>query len=284
MNTHTRNEEPTELDLDPTASEPPQRRLRNSEAVLSTGAWRARADAAHADKADPEALEWQPEKTLRQRITRAASVPAVAGVAVFAVAVIIAILMTVLQSGAGIDTPAASATGEGDAAAGSVTDAMKEARPTDASNAPVFVHVVGEVVTPGVVELPSGARTADAIAAAGGATPLAALEGVNLARVVADGEQLLIPSTEELAVGAPLSPPPEAGGPGGAASNSGGVVNLNQADATLLQTLPRVGPALAQRILDWRQANGSFTSIEQLMDVPGIGPKIFEGMKELVTA
>lgn len=138
------------------------------------------------------------------------------------------------------------------------------------SNAPIFVHVLGAVERPGLYELADGARTVDAVAAAGGFTDDADQSGINLARFVTDGEQLRVPAVGET--------PPTA--PGTAA---GGLVNLNTADSALLETLPRVGPALAGRIIDWREANGGFRSVEDLLSVSGIGSKTFDGLKDLVT-
>ncbi|WP_116451418.1 ComEA family DNA-binding protein [Blastococcus litoris] len=133
----------------------------------------------------------------------------------------------------------------------------------------VVVSVVGQVVRPGLVTLPTGARVADAIAAAGGLLPEADAASVNLAAVVADGEQL--------AVGAPASP---AGTTAGAAG--GGRVDLNAAGVAELDALPGIGPVLAQRIVDQRESQGPFRSVEELDDVPGIGPAIAAELAELV--
>jgi competence protein ComEA len=137
--------------------------------------------------------------------------------------------------------------------------------------AAIFVHVVGAVTRPGLFELRDGDRVVDAIAAAGGFTDAADRSQVNLARFVSDGEQLAVPVVGE----APPVP--------GAAGTAGGKVNLNTADLTTLETLPRVGPAMAQRIIDWRTANGRFTAVEDLMSVTGVGDKTFEQLKKLVT-
>lgn len=136
------------------------------------------------------------------------------------------------------------------------------------SSPSVFVHVTGAVARPGLFELAEGARVIDAIAAAGGFTDTANREELNLARLLTDGEQFSVP---------------EEGGqaPGAAASDSR--VNLNTADAAALDTLPRVGPAMAERILAWRDANGRFTTIDDLRNVSGIGDKTFEGLRELIT-
>lgn len=148
-----------------------------------------------------------------------------------------------------------------------------------------FVHVVGEVADPGVVELNVDARVRDAIDAAGGPTKSAALAGVNLARLVVDGEQIVVPDAAGAELGAPgASPGGGVSAPGsGSRTPDGALVNLNAADATALETLPRVGPALAQRIIDWREANGSFASVDQLLEVSGIGEKTLEGFRDRVT-
>jgi competence protein ComEA len=137
----------------------------------------------------------------------------------------------------------------------------------------VVVSVVGPVVRPGLVTLPSGSRVADAVEAAGGLLPEADPASVNLAAIVADGQQV--------AVGLPGA----AGGSSGTAGDTaqGGPVNLNTATATDLDALPGIGPVLAQRIVTYREQQGRFTSVEQLDDVPGIGPSIYDQLKTLVT-
>jgi competence protein ComEA len=142
----------------------------------------------------------------------------------------------------------------------------------------VYVQVVGQVVRPGLYEVRDGDRVMDAVAAAGGFTPAADRAGINLARVVSDGEQLVVPAVGE----APPAGTAGAGGIAGAAA-PGAKVNLNAADATALETLPRVGPATAQKIIDWRTKNGRFRSIQDLLSVSGIGDATFAGLKDLVT-
>jgi competence protein ComEA len=145
---------------------------------------------------------------------------------------------------------------------------------TGAAEQAVLVHVVGEVRAPGVVELEPGARVQDAIEAAGGATEAAVLAGVNLARPVSDGEQIVVPDAEGAA--SPVA------APGGSDDPLAGVIDLNTADAAALESLPRVGPSLARRILDWREANGRFASVDQLLEVSGIGQKTLEGFRDRV--
>ena len=134
----------------------------------------------------------------------------------------------------------------------------------------IEIHVVGQVKRPGVVRLRPGARVADAIDAAGGVTAKADLSSVNLARPVLDGEQVVVSRPGEATRG-PGSP----GAPAGSASPATPPkVSLNTADGPALDTLPGVGPVLAQRILDWRAQNGRFASIDQLGEVSGIGENL----------
>lgn len=139
----------------------------------------------------------------------------------------------------------------------------------------VYVHVLGEVAKPGVYVLDEGARVAEALAAAGGALPTADLTAVNLARAVVDGEQILVPS-----IGA--APSGAAEGGAGHSAGAGGLLDLNAADATALEELPRIGPALAQRIVEWRTTNGRFTSVDDLLGVSGIGEKLLAGIRDRV--
>ncbi len=124
----------------------------------------------------------------------------------------------------------------------------------------LVVHVSGPVARPGVVVLPADSRVADAVAAAGGALGSADLELLNLAAPVADGQQVIVPRSG--APGQPTATTP---------ALDGGLVDLNQADVAELEELPGVGPVLAERIVAHRETNGPFGSIEDLLDVPGIG-------------
>jgi competence protein ComEA len=143
-----------------------------------------------------------------------------------------------------------------------------------ASAAPILVDVAGWVRRPGVYEFSGGARVIDAIEAAGGARPGAQLQALNLAAPLADGTQVLVPRE-----GAPL-PAPAAGS---SIAVSGGLVNVNTATAEELETLPGIGEVTAQAIMDHRTENGPFTSVDQLLDVTGIGDVTLENIRDLVT-
>ena len=139
----------------------------------------------------------------------------------------------------------------------------------------LLVHVVGAVRKPGLYRLREGSRTADAIRQAGGAKPKAALELVNLASPVADGQQVLVPARGDPGSTTAAS---AAAGPAGV----GGKIHLNSATLEQLDTLPGVGPVTAQKILAYRTEHGAFQSVEELDAVPGIGPARLEELKTLV--
>ncbi len=133
------------------------------------------------------------------------------------------------------------------------------------------VHVGGWVANPGLVELLQGARVADAIAAAGGTLPGAAIDALNLAAALVDGEQVIVP-------GPAGSDSTEA-----AAGEGGGPIHLNRATAAELDELPGIGPVIAQRIVDYRETKGPFETVEDLLDVPGIGEAKLASIRDLVT-
>lgn len=178
--------------------------------------------------------------------------------------------------------------------------------------ATVRVHVAGAVNNPGVYTLPAQGRTVDAIAAASGAAADADLDRVNLAGTLSDGVQIYVPHRGETAAPAQIQPNGGTANAGqgnaanGAAQNGasqGGTqpqpartltasgsaqkgstpVNINTATAEELQSLPRIGPAMAQRIIAWREAHGGFRSVDELDAVPGIGPSMLENLRPLVT-
>ena len=156
------------------------------------------------------------------------------------------------------------------------------ALPATSSSAPaqIVVSVTGLVVAPGVVTLPGDARVADAIAAVGGVAPGADVTGLNLAAKLTDGASVVVGATGAGVQGTA----PAAGGAAGASNGSAaGLVNLNTADADQLDTLPGVGPVMAGNIVAWREANGRFTSVDQLQEVSGIGPARYAQLSVLVT-
>jgi competence protein ComEA len=144
----------------------------------------------------------------------------------------------------------------------------------------VYVHVGGAVHRPGLYEVPDGSRVFDAVRAAGGATDQADLDSLNLASKVKDGDKILVPARVE-----PGADPPPGGAPGagGSAASAGGLINLNSATLEQLDSLPGVGPSTAQKIIDYRTQHGGFRSVDELMDVPGIGPAKFAELKDQVT-
>ena len=157
--------------------------------------------------------------------------------------------------------------------------------PTASAGGVLLVHVVGQVRRPGVVHLPQGSRALDAVNAAGGGKSSAALNHLNLARVLADGEQIVVPKPGETIPGASGAQGAGAGyaGQGSTVGSKGVLVDLNTADATALDALPGVGPVLSQRILDWRTAHGRFSSVEELGEVSGIGVKLLAQIGPKVT-
>jgi competence protein ComEA len=154
------------------------------------------------------------------------------------------------------------------------------AAPTSASPSPeappLIVDVAGAVRRPGVYEFGEGDRVIDAIRAAGGATPKASLDALNLAAPLADGVQILVPVVAPAA-----APPPGSGAVAGATPAA--LVNVNTASATDLETLPGIGEVIAQRIVDYRTQNGPFAAVDDLLAVSGIGDAILGDIRDLVT-
>jgi competence protein ComEA len=165
--------------------------------------------------------------------------------------------------------------GAGAASSGGEGAAEVVAQPLRAEAAPpVVVHVVGAVRVPGLYRLARGKRVADAVERAGGATGRADLALINLAAPVADGQQIVVPAR------APPSAAGEAGEAGGEAA--AGPVHLNTATLEQLDELPGVGPVTAQKILDYRDKHGAFSSVRELDAIPGIGPARLAQLSELV--
>ncbi len=146
------------------------------------------------------------------------------------------------------------------------------AAPSGSASSGVVVQVLGEVRRPGLVTLPVGSRVADAVRAAGGLVPGGGTGGLNLARALVDGEQVVVAHDTVVAT------PAAAGG----AQAAGSVVDLNTATAAELDSLPGVGPVTAGRIVDWRTAHGRFASVDQLREVSGIGPRTLDRLRPYV--
>jgi competence protein ComEA len=166
--------------------------------------------------------------------------------------------------------------------AGSAPTATAPAPPP----APLVVSVSGKVHRPGLVEVPSGARVADVLAAAGGALPGTDLAGLNLARRVGDGEQVAVgvpPAPDAVPAGGTYAGPVGPGSPAAGPAAPAGKVDLNSATVAQLDALPGVGPVMATRIVEWRTRNGRFAKVEQLREIEGIGERRFGQLRELVT-
>jgi competence protein ComEA len=180
-------------------------------------------------------------------------------IAILAVAAFVAAMVVGRLTSGAVSTPTSSG-----GAATSARPAGVEPSLAPPPAAVVVVDVVGAVRHPGVYSVPEGARVREAVAAAGGITGLADRSGVNLAARVVDGEQVVVPAR-----GVPHAPgvtPPRP-------------VSLNLADASTLESLPGIGPAMAARIVAWRLAHGPFRTIDALVDVPGIGPRLLARLR-----
>jgi competence protein ComEA len=147
-------------------------------------------------------------------------------------------------------------------------------RQEKSQEARITVYVTGAVNRPGVASLPEGSRVADAVNACGGVLPTAAADGVNMAQVLKDGIQIRVPEKA-----------PAGTNPAGTSAVSGanGLVNINTADEKALDTLPGIGPAMAKRILEYRQQQGSFQQLEDIKKVKGIGDAKYEKLKDKIT-
>jgi competence protein ComEA len=183
-----------------------------------------------------------------------------------ALAYVLALLVALVVAGR-------AAFGRGEPARGRTPVVAMRAEPAAVQK--LLVHVVGAVREPGLYRLDDGSRVDDALRAAGGPKPKAALDLINLAAPVADGQQVIVPLRGEDGVAGSAA----SGSTGGAAV---GPVHLNSATLEQLDTLPGIGPVTAQKILDYRNEHGAFSSIEELDSVPGIGPARLAELKKLV--
>jgi competence protein ComEA len=214
----------------------------------------------------------QVPETLRGR-TDLASGPVLLVVALVALAVTGTVLVVLRMGGDSEPVPLRAST----ASTGSDVPSTPSASTTGvAAGGKVTVDVAGKVRRPGVATLPAGSRVVDALRKAGGARAGVDLSSLNLARVLVDGEQILVGRA------AP------AGGIAASASTAapdpvGSLVNLNTASAEQLDTLPGVGPVTAQKILEWRSAHGAFSAVDELLEVDGIGEKTLADLAPHVT-
>ena len=260
------------------------------------------ADDPDAEESDTSLSRWLPAAAASDRasgwLSAVRADPGRAGAIALGVVGVIAVLVTVFTVARDKPAPVMSAKLPPVQMVSSATASPPAAPPPPAPDQPVVVSVVGLVHKPGLVTLSPGARIADALAAAGGALDGADLIGLNLARRIADGEQIVVgiapapgapPALGSNVVTATASPGATPATPGKtpagkapAAGTPDGPVDLNTATAEQLDALPGVGPVTAAAIIAWREANGRFTSVDQLGDVDGIGPARLEKLRSLV--
>jgi competence protein ComEA len=228
-------------------------------------------------------------------VARLRTDPGRAGAIALAVVAALAVLVTILTSVRDKPAPVMSAKlppVENASTASPRSSASPAAGQPPGPDRPVVVSVVGLVRTPGLVTLAPGARIADALQAAGGAVDGADTIGLNMARPLGDGEQIVVglapfsgqPTALGSSVASGSAPIPGAPAPasGSVKPKAGEVLDLNTATVAQLDALPGVGPVTAAAIVAWRQANGKFTSVDQLADVDGIGPARLEKLRALV--
>ena len=249
------------------------------------------------------ACSTDPEDPVRRprRLAIAPRAAVVVGSVLLVLAVVLALRAVLTSTAAGGESaPAAAGTAAAARPSAAVSTAGPRAGTATAPGGPapggpsagagsVVVHVTGAVIRPGVVTLGEGSRVNDAIGAAGGVSPDADTQQLNLARVLTDGEQIRVTRIGEV-LPDPAPQPGAAVTPGtgtapgkpGAGSASG-TVNINTASASDLEKLPGIGPALAQRIVEYRDSHGPFASVDALTDVPGIGKAKLEALREQAT-
>lgn len=160
-----------------------------------------------------------------------------------------------------------------------VTKEKDNSKTTETQTATIFVDIGGAVDSPMLAELPDGSRVEDAIVAAGGLTEDADLTGINRAEFLTDGEKIYIPAFEQ---SSEVNTGNTDTGSTQSASVTTGKVNINTADSEALQTLNGIGPATAQKIIDYRASNGRFKTIEDIKNVSGIGEKTYDKLKDFI--
>jgi competence protein ComEA len=245
--------------------------------------------SSEEEQTDTSLARWLPDADTSGRLQWLTSVrtdPGRAGFIALAAVGVIAVLVTVFTVTGDDPPPVVSAN------LPPVQMVSSAAPPSPSGDQPVVVSVVGLVHRPGLVTLEPGARIDDALAAAGGVLDGADLLGLNVARRLTDGEQIVVgiaappgvPSAMGSSVTTPAGTQAEQAGPptGGTGTATAGPVNLNTATVSELDTLPGVGPVTAAAIVAFRDANGEFTDVEQLGDVDGIGPARLEKLRDLV--
>lgn len=214
--------------------------------------------------------EYADTKQPRLRFGRL-SKPALAGMIVLGVLCIAFIAFSLSSTPVGFEIDKAEASVEEVAAS--------EEAPSPAE---VYVHVAGCVARPGICKLNAQARVAEAIEAVGGFTEDAATESVNLARVVEDGEQIVVASASAASEDAQAQAPSQASGVAVQSASSAGRVNINTATESELQTISGIGPSKAAKIIAYRESNGSFKTVDDLTNVSGIGQKTLESIRDQI--
>lgn len=275
-----------------------QRRL-NAEPETDAHAGPEDAGSASTDDApddDQNSLlpRWLPDPSQdRGWVARVRADPGRAGAIGLAIVAALAVLVTVFTLLRDRPAPVMSAKlppVQKVSAAVPRSSASPGAEPAPDPDRPLVVSVVGLVHTPGLVTLAPGARVADALQAAGGAANGADTIGLNMARPLGDGEQIVVglapapgqPTALGSSVATATTPTSKAPAPGPVKPKPGQAVDLNTATVAELDALPGVGPVTAAAIVAWRQSNGKFTSVDQLADVEGIGPARLEKLRALV--
>lgn len=203
---------------------------------------------------------------------------AVRGLVSLALAALAGALVVVI-----VGWPRGDAAPQADSAPGAkrapVQSVLEQPSPSSSVSEVVVVDVDGAVQRPGIAELPRGSRVVDAIKSAGGVLPRGDTGSLNLAQVLLDGEQVVVPREGDTAVPAD---PAGVASPAPGAAPTVGLVSVNTATEVELETLPGIGPVLAAAVVEWRTQNGGFTSIDQLQEVSGIGPSTFADLAPLV--
>jgi competence protein ComEA len=254
------------------------------------------ADAAADDDQNSLLPRWLPDASERRGwVAKMRADPGRSGAIALAIVAALAVLVTVFTLMRDRPAPVMSAKlppVEKASTAGPRSSASPGAGQPSGPDRPVVISVVGLVRTPGLVTLAPGARIADALQAAGGPLNGADTVGLNMARPVGDGEQIVVglapvpgqprPLGSSVASGASPAPGPAGPVSGTTKPKAGEVLDLNTATVEQLDALPGVGPVTAAAIVAWRQANGKFSSVDQLADVEGIGPARLEKLRPLV--